>query len=183
MGFRLRSILIVDDVRVRREGLAELLHRSGHLRVSATTEASGAIEQMTSENPPDSVVVSGVGAETQLWSVLKAMSEAAPEVNLFVLGAGSGTALIWTQVPADASPTDLVLALERIPSLRSARSRRSGRYGHVAHVPALTRRECEVLDFVEQGLSNGQIAQELTLSISTVKTHVRNFRRKLGLTA
>jgi DNA-binding NarL/FixJ family response regulator len=45
----------------------------------------------------------------------------------------------------------------------------------------LTRREREVVVLVERGLTNRQIAQELTLSKRTVEHHVRNILKKLGL--
>lgn len=45
----------------------------------------------------------------------------------------------------------------------------------------LTEREVEVLSLVAQGASNPQIAQDLCISVNTVKTHIRNILVKLGL--
>ena len=45
----------------------------------------------------------------------------------------------------------------------------------------LTRREEEVAAFIAQGLTNRQIASELTLSERTVDTHVSSILKKLGL--
>jgi len=44
---------------------------------------------------------------------------------------------------------------------------------------ALTERELEVLQLIVNGLSNAEIAQNLYISIGTVKTHVRNILNKL----
>jgi len=58
------------------------------------------------------------------------------------------------------------LALERSPASIEAR---------------LTTRELEILDLIDQGLSNKEIARRLTIEISTVKNHVHNILDKLNV--
>jgi DNA-binding CsgD family transcriptional regulator len=48
-------------------------------------------------------------------------------------------------------------------------------------VEPLSGRELEVLRLIEQGLSNSEIAEQLTLAPSTVKTHINNIYGKLGV--
>lgn len=50
-----------------------------------------------------------------------------------------------------------------------------------ADLSSLTRREVEVFLLVARGLSNSELAQELSLSEGTVKTHVARVLSKLGL--
>jgi ATP/maltotriose-dependent transcriptional regulator MalT len=45
----------------------------------------------------------------------------------------------------------------------------------------LSKRELEILGLLAQGLSNGEIAQKLFVSLSTVKTHNQNLFQKLGV--
>jgi NarL family two-component system response regulator LiaR len=47
----------------------------------------------------------------------------------------------------------------------------------------LTERETEVLKLIARGLGNKQIAKELFVAMSTVKTHVNNLYRKLGVSS
>jgi DNA-binding NarL/FixJ family response regulator len=49
--------------------------------------------------------------------------------------------------------------------------------------PALTRREEEVASLVARGLTNRQIASELSISEHTAATHVGKILRKLGLSS
>ncbi len=46
---------------------------------------------------------------------------------------------------------------------------------------SLTRRECQVLDWIAQGKSDWQIGQILSISAKTVNYHVENAKRKLGV--
>ena len=52
--------------------------------------------------------------------------------------------------------------------------------GHGLHFEPLSERELEVLRLLEQGASNQEIAKDLMLALSTVKSHVRNILSKLG---
>ena len=45
----------------------------------------------------------------------------------------------------------------------------------------LTAREAEVLELLQDGRTNAEIATELTIGIETVRTHARNIYRKLGV--
>jgi DNA-binding NarL/FixJ family response regulator len=47
----------------------------------------------------------------------------------------------------------------------------------------LTRREAEVLEQLQDGATNAQIAHQLSIGIETVRTHARNIYRKLGITS
>ena len=46
---------------------------------------------------------------------------------------------------------------------------------------ALTNRELEVLELLQEGLSNREIAEKLFISESTAKLHVRHILGKLGV--
>ncbi|HSP28593.1 MAG TPA: response regulator transcription factor [Ilumatobacteraceae bacterium] len=72
----------------------------------------------------------------------------------------------------------LVEALERVH-----RGERNvpGKRQRCPGVPTLSEREREVLALLGQGLSNRAIADELYLSVDTVKTHARKVFAKLGV--
>lgn len=52
---------------------------------------------------------------------------------------------------------------------------------HKTHTGALTHKEQEVLVFVQKGLSNKEICQQLSISLSTVKWHIKNIFEKLQI--
>jgi DNA-binding NarL/FixJ family response regulator len=96
----------------------------------------------------------------------------------------------------DSRPDDIVTAIERthngeslfapsiltrliehyIGTVPAATARNSNAFS----VTKLTDREIEVLGLVGRGLSNDQIAQRLTISIKTVKSHISHLLSKLA---
>lgn len=64
--------------------------------------------------------------------------------------------------------------------LREVRRRQENSTEHIANA-LLTQRECEVLRLIGRGLSNKQIAQDLFLSVATVKNHLHNVFAKLHI--
>ena len=53
--------------------------------------------------------------------------------------------------------------------------------GQQTLIEPLSRRELEVLQLINQGLTNRQIAQQLVISLATVKSHTGNIYSKLGV--
>ncbi len=74
------------------------------------------------------------------------------------------------------------LMIERIVAVLEATNRRLGQLaeGGVAEKIGLSERETEVLKWMGQSKSNGDIATILTISIGTVDTYVRRIFAKLG---
>jgi len=72
---------------------------------------------------------------------------------------------------------------DHIPECDYSFAERAGLRSKVTPVPSddqLTRREQEVLQLLQNGLSNREIAKTLWIAESTAKVHVRNVLRKLG---
>ena len=63
---------------------------------------------------------------------------------------------------------------------------RTAKPGERPEVPGpdlLTPREADVLERLQDGRTNAQIANELSIGVETVRTHARNIYRKLGISS
>ena len=78
---------------------------------------------------------------------------------------------------ATVSPNVVAALMERIVKLKEM----CDDIENDAQLSELTPREREVLDLLEQSLSNQEIARQLVIEVGTVKNHVHNILKKLDL--
>ncbi|MEA2457210.1 MAG: hypothetical protein QOC95_182, partial [Thermoleophilaceae bacterium] len=68
-----------------------------------------------------------------------------------------------------------------LPRSTTAPSDPAERFDFLPEADILTAREAEVLQLLQEGLTNAQIAHTLSIGLETVRTHARNIYRKLGI--
>ena len=98
--------------------------------------------------------------------------------RLFLEDGRQMAALLQTVLP---TLTDRSLGLYATTLLHSFDHELVAHQGSIALVEPLSQQELRVLRFLIAGRSNADIAQELFLSINTIKTHVRSIYRKLNI--
>jgi DNA-binding NarL/FixJ family response regulator len=195
-------VLIVDDDALVRAGLSMILNATDDVRVVAEVADGSEVLAAVDAYAPDVVLMDirmprmdGLAATEAL-----AARDAAPEVIVLTtfdaddhvlraLRSGASGFLLKDTPPADiVQAIRLVVAGEAM--LSPAVTRRL--IGHVAETGAgarranarellqrLTDREREVAEAIGRGRSNAEIAQELFMSVATVKAHVTRLLTKL----
>jgi two-component system, NarL family, response regulator LiaR len=112
-----------------------------------------------------------------------------PVVALEVLGRGDLTedALnlgVVVVVPRAVTSYDLVVAVEEAAAgvVVTSTAYRAANHADVRLAHGVTEREATILALVAAGLSNREIAEQLFLSINSVKTYIRSAYRRIGAT-
>ena len=135
-------------------------------------EATQLLAGATVEDPMAVVVITTFDLDEYVHGALKAgargflLKDAGPELLVQAIeAAANGDALI--------APSITVRLLAEFSNLGDSRK-------PVQPIEALTEREEEVLLTVAKGLTNSEIASQLHISLSTVKTHLAHLMTKLA---
>jgi two-component system, NarL family, response regulator LiaR len=188
-------VMLVDDHTMVRKGLATFLKTFDDLELAGEAENGTTAIQLCGEILPDVVLMDMVMQEMDGATVTRAIRQQFPSVQIIALTSFKEGDLVKNALEAGAIGYLLkdVSADELAKAIRAAHSGRTTLSPEAAQalvqtanqqpVPSidLTEREHEVLALIVEGLNNTQIAGRLTISPSTVKSHVSNILSKFGV--
>jgi DNA-binding NarL/FixJ family response regulator len=192
-------LLIIAEIRLYREGLAQVLGGEAGLQVLGTASDGEEGVWASSELQPD-LALCGAGATIDP-SIVGCIQEVSPGTRILVIGvSGQESAIIaWVEagvagyITEEQSLAELKQAIDDLcrgaarcsPPVSAALMRRIAALAKESSTareyPALTRRETQILHLIRRGLSNKEIATELSIEVATVKNHVHNILGKLGV--
>ncbi len=198
------QILLIEDNRILREGIATMLNKHGDFEVIARSEDGDAIRQLKSMNLIPHIVLLDLGLEKisslQLMVLLQkefstakiiAMDILPHHVDIveFVQAGGSGFILKnaplddWIETIRKVASGEKVLPPVLTKSLftQIIELTLSENEDIPDDLTRLTFREHEIVDLISKGLSNKEIAEKLHIATFTVKSHVHNILEKLAL--
>lgn len=196
-------MLVVEDNRLMRDGLARLLAAYGDVEIVASAESANAAMQPLRDVKPQVVLLDAGLANGDSYAFLANLKATAPDakavimdfvpaqqdVNQFIDGGANGF------IMKDASAEDIVKAIRSVASgtdlpLPPASPRAftpdaagTSTMSGGAQAPGsvrLTKREQEIKELIAAGLGNKEIAQRLNIATNTVKSHVHNMLGKLA---
>ncbi|MGP0071554.1 MAG: LuxR C-terminal-related transcriptional regulator [Bryobacteraceae bacterium] len=181
-----------DTQPITAEGLRTLLAASGDIEFLASLNNLEAAAQVLTARPPDIVIVDkGFGMRIVLdWIHDLKLADAAPAVVVWGVSMTEAEALRLLQSGAKGivrKTSDLESILSCLRTVASGRSwmedsvfRDSARQERYPR-SELTPREHQVLEMVEQGFKNKEIALELGIRPGTVKIHLKHIFEKTGV--
>lgn len=193
------TVLLVDDHALVREGVRAFLETQPRIRVIGSADSGGEAVRLAVEHAPDVALVDLLmpgmdGVETTRQLVARS-----PRTRVIVLTSYHEDEHIFPAIRAGAlsyllknvGPDELADAIrkaaagEAVLHPRVAARVVAELYGRRGEEPnpfrELSERELGVLRLLANGLSNADIAERLSISEHTVKSHVGNILGKLHL--
>jgi two-component system, NarL family, response regulator LiaR len=188
-------VMLVDDHTMVRRGLATFLKVFDDLQLAGEAESGEAAIQLCAEFAPDVILMDMVMPAMNGATATHIIRQKFPQVQVIALTSFKEGELIKKALEAGAIGYLLkdVSADELAQAIRAAHAGRATLSMEVtqslvqsaSQPPApgldLTEREREVLQLMIEGLNNPQIAAKLSVSSSTIKSHVSSILAKLGV--
>jgi NarL family two-component system response regulator LiaR len=190
-------VLVVDDHTMVRRGLATFLKAFDDLELAGEAASGQAAVQLCAQLQPDVVLMDMVMPDMDGAAATRLIRKHSPSVQVLTLTSFKEEILVQSALQAgaigyllkDVSADELAQAIRAAHAGRSTLSPEAAQalVHAVSQPPApgidLTERERAVLALMVEGLNNTQIAARLTVSPSTVKSHVSNILSKLGVSS
>jgi NarL family two-component system response regulator LiaR len=191
-------VLVVDDQGIVRKGVRALLEQIDDISVvGEAADGREAVDRVLLLEP-DVVLMDLVMPEADGIEAIRQIKERRPETRILVLTSFAGDDKVFPAIKAgalgyllkDSEPEELVGAIREVdrenPSLAPDIARKViqelNRPSDLPPTPdPLTKRENQVLRLVARGMGNREIAEKLTVTEATVRTHVSNILSKLQL--
>jgi NarL family two-component system response regulator LiaR len=188
-------VLVVDDHTMVRRGLATFLKVFDDLVMVGEAASGQEAIQLCDELKPDVVLMDMVMPDMDGATTTRLIRKQSPQVQVLALTSFKEELLVQSALQAgaigyllkDVSADELAQAIRAAHAGRSTLSPEAAQaLVHATSQPPapgidLTERELEVLTLMVDGLNNTQIAARLTVSSSTVKSHVSSILAKLGV--
>ena len=193
------DIVLIDDHAIVRHGLRSILEREPDLRVVGEASTIESARAVVNQVRPTIVLLDlklSTGSDTEGLDLCATLVADHPELGVLVLTTFIDDHLVMAAihngargyVVKDVDTSALIRAIRDISRGGSAFDARSAaamvrgiNAGPVEADSKLTAREREVLELLSRGMSNVEIGKKLFISDTTVKFHVGNILRKLGV--
>src|SRR5580765_2656151 len=189
-------VVIADDHPLYREGVVRALSASGQIDIVAEAQDGRAALAEILRHVPDVAVLDYKLPELDGVSVTHAVVREQLPTRVLLVSAFADSGIVYKALETGAAGfiskesrreqiSDAVLACARgenvVPPEVAAGLVSEIRLRKQHDAPALTPREQEILHLIAAGKSLPQIAKELYLGLTTVKTHVQHLYEKLGV--
>jgi DNA-binding NarL/FixJ family response regulator len=186
------KVLLADDHRLVLESVRRTLERAGDMEIVGEATNGGQVLPLVRRTAPDVLLLDLRMPKVDGLTCLEQVRKHCPEVKVVVLSAFTDGERIQAALTRGATgyvvksvnPEDLPAAVRHAVdgTFFGPVGAGSGDNDADAVVEAgLTERELGILKALARGLSNHAIAKELWVSEQTVKFHLSNVYRKLGV--
>ena len=200
---RKTKILLIEDNRILRDGIKAIINKQADLRIVAATEGNHDTLQQARSLKPQVVLIDLGLRDADGLRVVTTLTKEMPQTKVIGMGlipsqqdiiefvqAGAAGFILKDATIEDVLRTIRLVAqgVRILPPLLTGslfthvvdHALRKGK-GKLLDAVRMTKREREIIVLIAEGMSNKEIAERLSLSTYTVKSHIHNILEKMAL--
>ena len=187
------KVLVVDDHRLMLEAIRLQLEREDDISVVGCVDSGEAVVALVGQTGPDVVLLDVRMPGIDGLTVLEQLQARYPSIAVVMLSGIEYPTLVRAALERGAAafvlkgidPHDLAGAVRQVMRGTIYRALDRPRVGTLSALEeaGLSPRELSILDALESGGSNREIADRLFVAEQTVKFHLTNIYRKLGVSS
>ena len=196
---RMATVFLVDDHEIVRRGVRELIEATDDLSVVGEAGSAEEALMLIPQQMPDVVVLDVRLPDGSGIDVCRDLHSLHPEIRFLILTAFEEDSALLSAILAGANGfllkqirSDVLCEAIRaiaggrsiidLADVEAAKSRLRGLASRTdERVKYLTPQELRILEYLSEGLTNRQIADEMFLAEKTVKNYVSSLLSKMGL--
>ena len=197
---RARSVFIVDDHPIVRQGLAQLIDQEDDLAVCGEAADVREARAALPEVQPDVVILDLSLRDSDGLELIKDIRSKYRQLPVLVLSmhdesiyaerllSAGANGYIMKQAAADQLLTAVrrvlaggIYVSEHVGASMIERFAVAGRKQNANPIDRLSNRELQVLNLIGRGKTTRQVAETLNLSVKTVESHRQRIKKKLNL--
>ncbi|MBK5108879.1 MAG: response regulator transcription factor [Anaerolineales bacterium] len=193
-------VLIADDHTLFRDGLLALLNSVDDIKVIGTAQDGLEAVNQAADSQPDVILMDILMPELNGIEATRKIIQTSPHVGVIMLTMFEDDESVFSAMRAGArgyilkgsGQDDVLRAIRAVdrgealfgPSIatRLMDFFKTPEAEPPQAFPELTERENEILALIAQGASNHEIAEQLNISLKTVRNHVSNIYNKMQVT-
>lgn len=193
------SILVIDDHPLIRRGIKDLVAMDSSFEVIGEADNGASGLELARELQPDIVLLDFNMDKMNGLETLEAMKNAQLDCRIIILTVSDNEKNIVSTLRAgadgyilkDMEPEDMLKNLHQVVDGHIVLSKKVSELivrglheesrKESRNNAELTHREKETLQLISKGMSNKEIARQLSIVETTVKVHVKNLLKKLNL--
>ncbi len=192
-----KTVMIVDDHTIVREGLLNSFSLEEKYKVVAETNSGRSALRLATQDCPDCIIMDVSMPDLNGIETTREILSVNPDIKVIALSMHTEKAYVIGMLNAGASAyllkscsfKELLFAMDSVlsgdkylcPGITHLVIDNSIHKQKVSIVSKLSQREKEVLQLISEGHKNKAIAQQLKISIKTVDVHRINLKKKLNI--
>ena len=190
------TLIIIHPKELLRLGLLSVLKGQAGFKVLGQGSTAKEAQKLTKQHEPNLILLYDQLDDQDSFDLAKQLKESNPDLKIVMLGVQDN--ITYMARAASAGVPDYLLegstGRQILDTIRDTAAGKppspASSYGKVlasmrdrspSQAVDLTPRELQVLRHVGYGLSNDEIARSMGISVETVKEHVQNILRKMGV--